>query len=1222
LKKQAFIAFVILSAVTLQGRGQDASYGIQFIQNKGQWDSAIVFKGELSTGAFFLNKKGVSVLLHNPADLLRMNETHHGQRPEADSALAHGAASPYQGKQGPERNILHSHLYSISFLQASDQVSLVADKPLQTYNNYFIGNDPSKWASFCNIYQAVTYRNIYPNIDIRYYTGNGQLKYDIIVHPGGDPNQIALKYDGVDKINITKRNLHIKTSVGEVQELAPYAYQLSDTNKTEVSCKYELSKDNTVRFKVNNFTPGQTLVIDPTLVFCSFSGSLVSNWGFTATPAPDGSFFSGGIVFGEGFQTNKPGAFQSDFAGGEIDVGIIKFSSNGSRKVYGTYLGGSANETPHSLICDPQGNLIVLGRTYSKDFPAMKRIGPGGNADIFLLKLNASGSALIGSLVIGGTGPDAVNIQDQFVCGSGCETATSLIRNYGDDSRSEVILDATGNIYVAASSQSPNDFPVTPGAFQTRFGGGLQDGVVFKTDPNCTNLIFSSFLGGSSDDAAFVIAQNPITTDIYVAGATASVDFPGNKAGVKQPAFSGGICDGFVTIISQDGSTQKATTYMGTPQNDAIYGIQCDKKGFPYIMGSTTGNWPVVNAAYSVAGTKQFVSKLLPDLSDFVYSTTFGSKGGSRTPNISPVAFLVDRCENVYVSGWGGYLFARTDPYNLSGTSGMAVTPNAIKPVTDNRDFYFIVIQKNASALLYGTFFGQVDGPLSISEHVDGGTSRYDQNGIIYEAICANCGGNSVGPFPTTPGVVFPRNGTIDAQGQATGCNMAAVKIAFNFAGVSAGIKSTINGIPDSSGCITLNVLLSDTVRNAKSYIWSFGDGTPPLATTSFQVPHSYPLVGNYLVMLVAIDSNSCNVTDTAYIHIRARSDRAALAMDISKIPPCESLSFTFSNLSTAPPAKPFTDSSFIWDFGDGSPQVRAGASPPSLSHSYTSSGTYIVRLMMVDTNYCNYPDELDDTLRVAPLVQALFQTPDSGCAPYSAFFNNTSLAGQQFFWNFGDGTTSTASSPTHVYPSVGTYRVSLVAIDSGTCNIIDSTFKLITVNPLPVAAFTYEPQPPQANVRTVFNNNSTGAKHYTWLFGDGDSAVRNNLDTVIHQYQKTGTFTACLIAYNQFECPDTACGPVETVVNPLLDIPNAFTPGRFGQNGIIKVQSFGIATMTFRIYNRWGQLVFETNDPNQGWDGTFRGKPEPMDVYAYTLEAQFFDGTKTTRKGDITLIR
>jgi PKD repeat protein len=286
-----------------------------------------------------------------------------------------------------------------------------------------------------------------------------------------------------------------------------------------------------------------------------------------------------------------------------------------------------------------------------------------------------------------------------------------------------------------------------------------------------------------------------------------------------------------------------------------------------------------------------------------------------------------------------------------------------------------------------------------------------------------------MGAFPTTPGVAYPTNGTINSDGMVTGCNMAAVKIAFNFAGVAAGLKATINGIPDSSGCAVLNVVLSDTVRNAKSYIWSFGDGSPNLATTSFQVPHTYPTVGIYPVMLIAIDSNSCNVSDTAYIHIRVRNDKATLALDASKLPPCESLSFQFSNLSTAPPGKPFTDSSFLWDFGDGSPQVPAGASPPSINHSYASSGTYIVRLQMVDTSYCNYPDEIDDTLRVAPLVKAQFITPDSGCAPYTAFFNNTSLAGQQFYWNFGDGTVSNASSPEHLYPNIGTYTISLVVV-------------------------------------------------------------------------------------------------------------------------------------------------------------------------------------------------
>ena len=108
----------------------------------------------------------------------------------------------------------------------------------------------------------------------------------------------------------------------------------------------------------------------------------------------------------------------------------------------------------------------------------------------------------------------------------------------------------------------------------------------------------------------------------------------------------------------------------------------------------------------------------------------------------------------------------------------------------------------------------------------------------------------------------------------------------------------------------------------------------------------------------------------------------------------------------------------------------------------------------------------------------------------------------------------------------------------------------------------------------------------------------------------------------NEFNCTDTACNPVQAIIQPLLDVPNAFTPGRFGINGVVKVRGFGISKLVFRIYNRWGQKVFEGNDVNLGWDGTFNGNPQPMDVYAYTVEAEFSDGTKASKKGDITLLR
>ncbi|MFL5787742.1 MAG: PKD domain-containing protein [Flavisolibacter sp.] len=821
---------------------------------------------------------------------------------------------------------------------------------------------------------------------------------------------------------------------------------------------------------------------------------------------------------------------------------------------------------------------------------------------------------------MGGSGDDGSNITPY---GGG---ANSLQRNYGDEARSEVNLDGAGNIYLASCTQSgnkagdPGGFPVK-GGFQSVNNGGStynQDGVVIKFNPDLSNLMFSTYIGGSGNDAAYVISLNPINNNIFIAGGTESADFPGVPAnGVIGTSFNGAI-DGFVSIISNDGSTLLKSSYIGTAAIDQIYGLQFDKFGFPYIMGQTQGTWPIINAAWSQARGNQFIAKLEPTLSAYVYSTTFGT--GTGTPNISPVAFLVDRCENVYVSGWGGMI--GQIHYPSAGTQGLPVTPDAIKPTTDvnnqdpndglGEDFYFFVLKKDASAQLYGSFFGQ-NGPLA--DHVDGGTSRFDKNGVIYEAICANCGSPQNVRFPTTPGSWSP------SKPQGANCNLALVKIAFNLAGVQGGIQSSINGKPrDSAGCIPLTVDFTDTVQIAKSYIWDFADGSPQVTTTLPFASHTFNAVGNYRVMMISVDSSTCNMFDTSYVNIRAGNLRAVLGFNPVKLNPCDSFKYRFDNTSTAPPSRPFNNSSFAWDFGDGATIASTGTA--SVFHNYASPGTYNVTLIMKDTAYCNYPDTLVNQVRVAALVKARFETPPYGCAPYTAVFNNTSDAGAQFFWNFGDGTTSTDVSPIHVYNLPGTYTISLLAVDPATCNLRDSTSTTITVYSNPTANFTASPQPPTENTPISFNNlSSADAVSFKWLFGDGDSLVVNSRAVIQHEYNSTGTFNACLIAYNKAGCPDTTCRPITTLIVPAVDVPNAFTPSG-SNNNIVYVRGFGIAKMKFSIYTRWGEKVFEIGDKHIGWDGRYKGQMLPMDVYAYTLNVEFTDGTKTTKTGDITLIR
>jgi gliding motility-associated-like protein len=701
--------------------------------------------------------------------------------------------------------------------------------------------------------------------------------------------------------------------------------------------------------------------------------------------------------------------------------------------------------------------------------------------------------------------------------------------------------------------------------------------------------------------------------DIYVGGGTASTNFPGTSAGVINSTNQGRI-DGFVSIISNNGIAVIRSTYVGTAGDDQVYGVQFDKFGFPYICGQTRGNWPIINAAYSVAGAPQFIAKLKPDLSAFIYSTRFGKPSGE--PNISITAFLVDNCENVYVSGWGGVVDGQ---FKSSLTTGLPVTSDAIQSTTDGNDFYFFVLKKNATTQLFGSFWGQNGG---LADHVDGGTSRFDKQGVIYQAICANCFGSAV--YTTTPGVVGPINGTTLPSGTVTGCNLAMLKISFDFAGVDAGLQSMINGVRrDTAGCAPLTVDFIDTVANAVTYYWYFGDGSSPnpVITTVPNTSHTYNLPGIYQVMLIAEDSTTCNIRDTAYLHIKAGNLPAILDFDPVKLAPCDSLKYRFDNLSTTSPLRPFTNTSFTWDFGDNSPTIIAGLAP--VFHSYASPGTYTVKLTIVDTAYCNAPDTLKKTIRIAPLVVAQFETPPTGCAPYSAKFTNTSIAGQSFIWDFGDNTTSTDIDPVHIYNTPGLYTITLIANDPNTCNLADTTTTTINVFPIPVSNFTFSPDPPVENTPTSFNNlASPDAVKFKWLFGDGDSLLTNSRSQVKHQYNATGTFNACLIAINSAGCADTLCQDVRAVVVALVDVPNAFTPQRGDVNSVVYARGFGITKIRFIIWNRWGQKVFETSDKNIGWDGKYKGVIQPMDVYAYTLDVEFFDGTKAIKKGDISLIR
>jgi FOG: PKD repeat len=1012
-----------------------------------------------------------------------------------------------------------------------------------------------------------------------------------------------IEYKGINKISLVNNRLLLNTDFGDMMEETPYGYQFINGEKKEVRCKYVL-KGNKISFELGkDYNPNYDLIIDPVLIFSSLTGSTADNWGFTATYDTLGNFYAGGIV-GYSFPTpgvftgsypTTLGAYQISFAGGgpggmgsqfRYDATVSKFSASGNSLIYSTYLGGEDNDQPHSMFVDNNGNLAIAGRTYSSSFPTTQGcFDPtfNGGADLFVTKFNSDGTALIGSTYIGGTGNDGENITPIPT------SLGSLKHNYGDDARSEIICDANNNMWVAASTTSTN-FPTQQPNQSTL--SGMQDGVIFQLNNNCSNLIWSTYWGGSNNDACYVLTFDKSSPNIlYVAGGTESPNFP-ITGGTLHPTFLGGT-DGFLLKLNATTKALIAGTFIGTASYDQVYGVQTDDSNNVFVMGQTQGAFPIVGSVYSNPGSSQFTAKINSNLTTYIRSTVWGS-GTTASTNVSPVAFLVDKCQNIYISGWGGPTGG-----NPGNTFGMPTTPGAIKTNTDGSDFYFIVFNKNFQSLLYASYFGQNGGG---GEHVDGGTSRFDPNGVIYQAICAACGGGQ--SFPTTPGAYSTSNGS-------SNCNLGAVKIDFQLQNPDA----QASAVGATIGCVPFTVQFVNTSQSATSYLWDFGDGS---ATTTLTNPtHTFTTAGNFVVRLIANNPNGCTaLSDTAYINVTVKNDSLKPSFTAIKIDSCGPYTALFTNTSSFNTGPYGPGTSFSWNFGDGT--SFNGVNPPL--HVYPAAGTYTVTLTMTDTNTCNSPATFSLIIDYSSsYVLAAFQCPDSICIPAMVTFIDQSQNATSWNWQFGDGNSSSVSNPVNTYTTPGTYNVSLVAGNPLSCNLLDTAQKTIQVLPLPTANFTWAPNPSEPNTPTAFTNLSVGATKYLWNFGDGTTS---DLKDPIKVYDKDGTYNVCLTVWNEYGCSDTVCRPVRGIVIPLVDVPTGFSPNGDGVNDVVYVKGYGIEKIDFKIYNRWGEKIFETTDKAIGWDGRYKGVMQEMEVYGYILNATFFDGTKQFKKGNITLIK
>jgi hypothetical protein len=638
---------------------------LYFIPNQGQVKKKVKFYAKTSCYTLWMTENG---LVFDSAHTLASG--HPFQERIIETPLSpHSPHSTYSTK------FLLRDVSRLIFLNANPKPEIVPVEMTQHKVNYFIGKDPSKWQKGIPTAKAILYKNIYNNIDLKVYGNEKQIEYDWIVKPGGDPADIRFEYKNVKSVGIDNEwNLVIETQFGKLIHKKPVSYQLINGEKVNINSHFESISKNIYGFRIKAYDRNYELIIDPvvSLDYSTFLGGSGDDMGQGIAVDDSGCIYVSGRTDSLDFPIEAP---CQNVMAGYLDVIVSKFNAAGSALLYSTYLGGSNWEEGYSCALTPDGLLYVAGTTHSDNFPSTGNTWAGAN-DAFVCLLDKDGNLKF-SRYLGGNGHDygfavAVDpwgsayvigqtrssdfptlnaykntldgISDVFISkvhyNDGLIYSTYLGGGHSDRGLA-VAVDNSGSCYVTGDTYS-TDFPVK-NAYQDTFAGGNIDCFISKLNPDGSGLIYSTYLGGSGNEAGWGITVHG-SGAAYVTGNTFSSDFPTKNA--YQDSISGPR-DAFVTKMTADGFCLVFSTYLGGSANDVARGIEIDNLDYIYVSGNTTSNDFPTKHTSSGANGGIFLTKFLTDGTGLIYSTYFGGTCSDYNEDMA-----VDESGNAYVTGY------------------------------------------------------------------------------------------------------------------------------------------------------------------------------------------------------------------------------------------------------------------------------------------------------------------------------------------------------------------------------------------------------------------------------------------------------------------------------------------------------------------------------------------------------------------------------------------
>ncbi|HEX8812863.1 MAG TPA: SBBP repeat-containing protein, partial [Terracidiphilus sp.] len=602
--------------------------------------------------------------------------------------------------------------------------------------NYFLGNDSSKWRSNISLYGRVTYRNIYPGVNLAFHGAGKDLEFDYVVSAGADASPIAVSFEGAESMRTDEAgDLILATSAGPVQLHKPVAYQSKNGARQPVDARFAFKGKNQVAFELGPYDHSRELVIDPTVTYSTYFGGDFADYGISVAVDASGNSYVAGATDSD----TIPGPSGSTVApnnngsgSGAFDTFVTEIGPTGAC-IFTTFFGGTNDDFPGGIAIDSQG-VYISGTTDSSDFPAtagaaqtvfLGGITNGAN-DAYAVELSLTNGSLLWGTFIGGTDSDS---------GLG------------------VAVDSAHNVYVVGETYSQdlggalggvNPLP-NGSAVNLNSGSGDDDGYIVKLNAGGASYALVSYIGGSSGDLATGVALDG-SGNIYVAGETISTDLP-TTAGVIQPTCgtdgtcnngtNGPLDDAFVVSIKADLSNYNYVTYYGGSNFDDAFAIAADSSGNAFITG-TTASTDLLSAGTTFQSTllgaqNAFILELNGTATAVTYNTYFGGDGTDLGLSVA-----VDPSDNVYLTG------------QTSSSDTSFPLLNATQPAgSGSTDAFVSVLGLSQGQLLFSTFLGgggdedQFEGAVAV-----------DPSQNIYVVGDTDSGNGTTAVFPTTAGAI------------------------------------------------------------------------------------------------------------------------------------------------------------------------------------------------------------------------------------------------------------------------------------------------------------------------------------------------------------------------------------------------------------------------------------------------------------------------------------